>query len=240
MVRAGNFFFRYRDAVSPTVFLSLLLITRPVRPYGSAELDLALDAAGLLLAGTGQALRIAVIGYAYIVRAGGGRGRVYAEDLVTMGLFGVSRNPLYLGNLFIYGGLIVIWNSPWMYAVAGPFYLLLYRSIVAAEEVFLRAKFGEGYEAYCRDVPRWLPRLRRLRTSLQGMSFNWRRVILKDYGTVAAWTLTACLLFILERVAFESPASRGAAFWWIGAVMALIVVCWGAVRWLKLTRRLRA
>jgi len=239
VIRAGNFFFRRRDLVSPAVFLALLAITRPVRPFGSESLDRTMDALGILLTASGQALRVAVIGYAYILRAGGGRGHVYAEDLVTRGLFGTCRNPLYLGNLLIYTGLIVVWNSLWMYLLAIPFYLFLYGSIVSAEETFLESKFGSAYREYCRDVPRWIPDFSRLRESLEGMSFNWRRVILKDYGTVAAWALSACLLLILEAVTFETGAARVREIQILIGVIALVTALWALALWLKVSKRLR-
>ena len=157
LVRSGHFFFRYRDAILPGILLTLLLLTRPRRPFDSDELDGVMDAFGLLVICAGQVLRIGTIGYAYIVRGGKDR-RVYAEGLVTSGLFGTSRNPLYLGNLLIYAGLLIVWNNPWVYVVGGPFFVFLYRAIVAAEEEFLHAKFGPGFERYCRDVGTMDPR----------------------------------------------------------------------------------
>lgn len=230
--------FRYRDAVSPVVFLTLLVMTRPVRLLDSEGWDRALDGVGLLLASAGQALRVAVIGYAYIARGGKGR-RVHADDLVTSGLFAASRNPLYVGNLLVYAGLLVIWNSPLMYVVAVPFFLFLYRSIVAAEEAFLHARFGAAYERYCRNVGRWIPDLRRLPESLEGMSFNWRRVVLKDCGSIAAWTLTACLLLIMENLHFHGYAGSESSTWTLVGLMGSITAMWALARWLKLTRRLR-
>jgi protein-S-isoprenylcysteine O-methyltransferase Ste14 len=127
-----------------------------------------------------------------------------------------------------------------MYLLAIPFYLFLYGSIVSAEERFLGSKFGDGYREYCRDVPRWIPDFSRLRESLEGMSFNWRRVILKDYGTVAAWALTACLLLILEAVAFETGAVRDREIRILVGVIAVLTALWALARWLKVSKRLRS
>jgi len=239
LVRLGNFFFRWRDALSPVVLLSLLVVTRPWIPARGVAWDISLDVVGLLVAFTGQALRVAVVGYAYIVRGGKDR-EVYAEDLVTRGFFATSRNPLYVGNLLIYCGLMMVWNSPWMYLLAVPFYLLMYRSIVAAEEEFLLRKFGDAYRRYCQRVNRWMPDLRRLPEGLVGMAFNWRRVLLKEYGTIAAWTLTGGLLLVLERTASPPYQRRAGEIPWIVGGMVGIVLLWGVTRWLKLSRRLRA
>ena len=223
----------------PGVFLTLLVLTRPQRPLDSGALDAILDGLGLLLACAGQGLRIGTIGYTYIARAGKGR-RVDADRLVTSGFFAVSRNPLYFGNLLIYAGLLVVWNDPWAYAVGGPFIVFLYRSIVAAEEEYLHAKFGSAFEQYCRDVGRWIPDARRLRPAVAGMSFNWLRVVLVEYGTIAALTLTVSALLMVERLEFASYADRPVEILGLVAVMVTIVSLWGLTRWLKLSRRLRA
>ena len=216
-----------------------LVLTRPKRLLDSDALDSVMDSLGLLLICAGQILRIGTIGYAYIVRGGKVR-RVYAEGLVTSGLFATSRNPLYVGNLLIYAGLLVVWNNPWVYVLGGPFFVFLYRAIIAAEEDFLHAKFGPAFEGYCHDVGRWVPEPRRLRRAIAGMSFNWRRVVLKEYGTIAAWTLTVSALLIVEALEFASYADRTIEILRLLAVMVTLVSLWGLTRWLKLSRRLRA
>ena len=70
LVRYGNFLFRYRDAVFPATLVALFLLTRPEWPRGRDDYDTALDLTGVGFALLGQALRVAVIGYAYIIRGG--------------------------------------------------------------------------------------------------------------------------------------------------------------------------
>jgi hypothetical protein len=66
LVPVGNFFFRYRNAISPIVFCSLALISRPLIIAGNHRLDMFLDITGIVTALAGQLLRICVIGFAYI------------------------------------------------------------------------------------------------------------------------------------------------------------------------------
>jgi len=92
-----------------------------------------------------------------------GRGTPSPSDaprhLVTNGPFGVVRNPMIASEL------IVIWGEALYFASLGLFlYALLitlgaHWGVVRVEEPQLRKRFGEAYEAYCRRVPRWLPRL---------------------------------------------------------------------------------
>ena len=114
--RWGTFLFKYRDAVFPAVILATIVLTRPVFPGGSRTADLWLDLLGILVCAAGQALRITVIGYRYIVR-GGKNKQVHAEDLVTEGIFALARNPLYVGNIMVLFGLFIIWTAPLLYLI---------------------------------------------------------------------------------------------------------------------------
>jgi protein-S-isoprenylcysteine O-methyltransferase Ste14 len=238
LVRYGNFLFRYRNALFPVVLIALIAGFRPLYPRGSERLDNLLDVIGVLVALSGQALRVAVIGYVYIARGGKNR-QVYADGLVTEGFFAHSRNPLYLGNILVLLGLFIIHNSPWVYAIGIPFFLVGYMAIVAAEERFLRGKFGAGYDAYAAAVPRWLPRFAGIRVSLDGIRFNWRRVVLKEYGSTFAWTGGAIALMIHDTLTWFSYDERRVYIRGLLAAFALLAVGWGAVRYLKKSRRLR-
>lgn len=234
-IRCGQFLFRYRNAVFPLALLALFAGFRPVYPLGSERLDRWLDLLGLAVALAGQGLRAAVIGYAYI-RRGGRHGRVYADRLVTEGFFGHARNPLYLGNLLVLLGLFIIHNNPWVYALGGAFFLLAYSSIVAAEEAYLRTKFGEAYDAYCRRVNRWLPDLRGLGRSIEGMRFAWRRLVVKEYGSAYAWVATALGLLAYEAL---SGYERQRPYLIVLAVLlSLATAGWAAARYLKKGRLL--
>ena len=236
LVRYGNFLFRWRDAVFPAVLVALFALTRPAWPNGDARLDDLLDLAGVLLALAGQALRVATVGYAYIIRGGRDR-KVYAEELVTRGLFRHGRNPLYVGNLLILAGLLLVWNSPVAYALGVPFFLLGYVAIVAAEEAFLRGKFGAQYDAYCATVPRWGLRLRGLRASVADMTFNWSRVLVKEYGSAAYWIAGICLLQLADSLAHQPWRARPVYHAALAAAVPVVALLWGIARWLKKSRR---
>jgi protein-S-isoprenylcysteine O-methyltransferase Ste14 len=237
--RWGTFLFKYRDAVFPAVILAIIVVTRPRFPSGSRSADLWLNLLGILVAFSGQALRIAVIGYRYIVRGGKNR-RVHAEDLVTDGFFALSRNPLYVGNILVLFGLFIIWNTPLLYLIGVPFVLLGYMGIVAAEEAFLRRKFGADYDEYCRTTNRWIPDLRKARAAIDGIPFNWRRVLLREYGSWTAWIGTAGVLIIAESLYAASYQEEAVLINSILAVLAVVFVAWAITRWLKLNKRIRA
>ena len=238
LVRYGNFLFKYRNALFPLTLLALFFGFRPTYAVGDPEIDALSDAAGVLIALAGQSLRVAVIGYVYIIR-GGKNARIYAEDLVTGGFFAHCRNPLYAGNILVLLGLFLIHNNPWVYALGIPFFFSAYAAIVAAEEAYLRSKFGAAYDAYTRDVPRWVPRLHGLRESIAGMRFNWRRVVLKEYGSTFAWSATAIVLMARQTLLYSSYQERAGYMNALAATLGVLVLSYGLARYLKKTRRLR-
>jgi len=227
MIQVGAFIFRYRNVLGPVVLVLALVLSHPAYPFGRSDLNTLFDLVGVAVALMGQILRGATIGYQYIIRGGRNR-RVYAETLVDTGIFALCRNPLYVGNLLIAVGFTLVVHSYAFYFILLPGVAFAYIAIVAAEEAYLRQKFGQQYEDYMRRVPRWWPRLSRFPDAVAGFPFNWRRVIVKEYNTtfVLCATLT-CLYFWSEYSVVGSAAlpskvsAAGAAAVW--AVLYLAV-----------------
>ncbi len=236
LIAAGNFFFRYRNMLFPVFVLVTVLFCTPRFAFGDRTLDLWVDVAGAAIALTGQGLRMLTIGFEYIVR-GGRQGKVYAEDLVQGGVFAHSRNPLYLGNLLIIVGLAVMVHSLPLYLVGIPFFIFVYAGIIAAEEKFLREKFGAEYEAYCARVNRVWPNWKGFRRSIAGMRFNWRRLAIREYGTIFGLALAiigiraATLFQVLGK---EAGSDILSLLWWLVPVITAYV----CVRYLKKSGRL--
>lgn len=227
LVRVGDFFFKWRDLVFPGVLLGLFVGFRPgPGVFGSEPLPQAMAMAGLVLTACGLGLRFAAIGWAYIIR-GGKNKLVHAEDLVTGGYFATCRNPLYVGNILAYAGLFLVHGNPWVVVGGTAVFVFAYSAIVAAEEHFLRAKFGAAYEAYCAKVARWLPDFRQLRSSCSGMQFSATRSILKDYVTIFGAALaTLIILAVQNRQAGPDSGLwfRGLWFWTALAVLMTFLV----------------
>jgi protein-S-isoprenylcysteine O-methyltransferase Ste14 len=233
----GRFVFRYRDYLAPLGLILILLISRPQQLFSSERLDVWLDAVGLIVAACGQAVRIVVIGYAYIQR-GGANKRLAAKRLVCEGIYAHSRNPMYVGNFLLLAGLAIIYHSPLVYLVAFPVYLLAIWTIIKSEEEFLAQQFGREYADYCQRVNRFLPRLHGMRETLEGMGFDWPRVIRKEYGTTFAWTSVALGLIAWEQITWYGFAAAHDVLVALMTIWLGIVVLYGVARWLKKTHRL--
>jgi protein-S-isoprenylcysteine O-methyltransferase Ste14 len=152
---------------------------------------------GLFVTISGQAIRAATIGLAYIIRGGKDK-KVYAEELVTTGIFSHCRNPLYVGNILMLLGVGIISNSLIYVLVIMPVFIFIYHAIVLAEENYLRNKFGESFNAYCKRVNRWVPSFSHIARTFKSMKFNWRRWILKEYNTQFVWLSGIALILLLH------------------------------------------
>ena len=76
--------------------------------------------------------------------------------LVTAGIHGWTRNPIYLGMFLIFVGLSVGARSPWVLILTLPLALTIRYGVVAREEAYLERRFGAAYRAYKARVRRWL------------------------------------------------------------------------------------
>lgn len=76
-------------------------------------------------------------------------------DLVTGGLFAISRNPVFLGQALLLTG--IAFALPALATAAAPMlFLWSARSQIRSEEAVLLAAHGESYARYMREVPRWI------------------------------------------------------------------------------------
>ncbi len=76
------------------------------------------------------------------------------KNLVTTGPFALSRNPIYVGLLFLFVGFELALQS-WLVMLAIPL-LISIRFAIRKEEALLLKIFGKPYAAYCKKIPRFL------------------------------------------------------------------------------------
>ncbi len=234
MIKIGNFFFKYRNLLFIPLYLALFI---PSPEILTSSHHSWLLFSGLLITLSGQVLRGATIGLAYIER-GGKNKQVYASKLVTQGLFNHCRNPLYIGNIFMLLGVGILSNSLLYITVFIPAFLFIYQAIVLTEENFLRHKFGVEYENYCLRTHRWLPKLSGLRKTFESMQFNWRRWLAKEYNTQFVWLLglTFILLFKYPELSDYDTVIRNH---WLLLILPSLMLFYCSIRYLKKSKKLR-
>jgi len=120
----------------------LLADTVPVRTFGGV----------LLVAG----LALSALVIRHFRRAGTPVSPRHASRrLVVSGPYRFSRNPDYAGQALIVVGLGLLFDTPWVLIASVPALLIVRYGVVAREEEYLQARFGEEYAEYRRRVRRW-------------------------------------------------------------------------------------
>lgn len=80
--------------------------------------------------------------------------------LVTTALHRYVRNPMYIGVFGVLLGEVALFRAPILLAYAAFCFTAVYLFVIYYEEPTLHRQFGESYEEYRRNVPRWIPKLR--------------------------------------------------------------------------------
>lgn len=161
-----------------------------------AEEHLALQSirfVGLAFAILGLLMRIWSMGYL-----------LKKEELATAGPYGRTRNPLYVGTWAIGCGLALLAAWPFnlgLFLVFNVMFYFVYRAQIGIEEEMLTSIYGETYEEYCENVPRFFPSLT-----------PWRR------GALSRFSLTRAF----KNRAWEPVLG-------LGVLLALQVAMWGIV-----------
>lgn len=233
MIQIGNFFFKYRNQLFIILYLLLFLPSPPLfseDQFGRNFYWIPI-VLGLLVTVSGQIIRGATIGLAYIVRGGKDK-KVYADGLVTEGIFSHVRNPLYVGNILMLLGVGILANSLNFVAIVMPVFLFIYQCIVLAEEHFLRGKFGEGFIEYTHHVHRWIPNFSGLGGTFSSMNFKWKRWLIKEYNTQFVWLcgIALILLFKYPHFTHDDDNLRN-----ILAIMSVLVfaIYYFSIRYMK-------
>jgi len=144
----------------PLLFLAALLIGFVAdrllpSPFPVPGIDLVgwIIGGSLILSG----LALAATGIHNFSRAGTSvRSIKPTRALVTTGIHGWTRNPIYLGMFLLYGGISVAARSPWILVLTAPLAIVIRYGVVAREEAYLERRFGDAYREYKARVRRWL------------------------------------------------------------------------------------
>ena len=143
-----SFLFKKRSYTPVPIVIAVIYYSQPYKPFWIY---------GVLLISLGEIIRFNA------VRHAGGRTRttnVGAKSLCTSGPYSRTRNPLYIGNLFIYSGMVFFAGGMYMVELLTfvmVYFIFQYSMIISLEEEKLSILFGKDYLLYKYNVPRLLP-----------------------------------------------------------------------------------
>jgi protein-S-isoprenylcysteine O-methyltransferase Ste14 len=126
-----------------------LALTAPLAEPHPAWIALRFIGLGLMVLG----LLMRIWSFGYLLKR---------EELATAGPYGRTRNPLYVGTWLIGCGLMLNAAAPYNLALLAAYNVLfyfIYRAQIGIEEEMLRDIFKAAFDEYCRNVPRFFPRV---------------------------------------------------------------------------------
>jgi protein-S-isoprenylcysteine O-methyltransferase Ste14 len=194
----GRLFFSNRFFFSLLIALMAACVVHPHLSWSAGGMEKPLS---LLLVILGIGLRSLASGFA-------GRHTRTADiegpSLTTGGPYAFVRNPIYSGSMVLGLGVVGLVGSWIMLIPYGMVFALFYFCIIPAEEQFLLRTFGDQYQRYCDNVPRFFPRLRPW-SKAERACFDWKsalgewRVVLAVVGILLFFVLSSLVSTSLER-----------------------------------------
>ena len=141
-----------------------VLVWAPYRLLSSSPASSQLGSAGLrYLGGVPILLGAAIILWCAWDFTFAGKGTPAPIDppkrLVVRGLYRHVRNPMYVGVLSVITGEALLFQSLALIEYAAVVFVFTYLFVIFYEEPTLSRKFGESYNNYRKQVPRWIPRI---------------------------------------------------------------------------------
>lgn len=192
MAGISNKLFSYRS-YTPIPFIILLVIF--------AKPTITSLVVGFIIAFFGEFLRLWGVSWAGSeTRTTGGVGGSF---LIISGPFAYIRNPLYIGNILLYVGIgLMSWALfPYLQVAALIFFTFQYHFIVLEEEGYLIDEFSD-YSEYCKQVPRFYPRLTPYKNSLvQQPPFSLKAGLRSEQRSLQAFlgvTLIIVIIWIVQ------------------------------------------
>lgn len=187
---SGNTLFRYRGQI-PVVLFLLAIPTVFFTDYAPiAKFDwcywvlLGVSAAVSFL---GLVIRAIAIGTSNKNTSGRNTKEQVADALNTKGIYSTMRHPLYVGNYFMWIGIVMYTMNIWFILLVSLAFWLYYERIMFAEERFLERKFGQEYLDWSLKVPAFIPSWKNYEKT--EIPFSMKTIMRREYSGVTATIL---------------------------------------------------
>lgn len=196
----GNFLFKYRGQLPVVLFLISVpavyftnydfLNENPILYY------LLLSFCGLV-SFAGQIIRAIAIGTSNKNTSGRNTKEQVAEALNTKGIYSTVRHPLYLGNYFMWIGIVMFTFNIWFILCVSLLFWVYYERIMFAEERFLERKFGESYLNWSLKVPAFWPGFKNYEKG--EIPFSMKTILRREYSGVTATILGFVFVDVMRQ-----------------------------------------
>jgi len=83
------------------------------------------------------------------------------KKLITSGPYGIVRNPMMEGQFLFFAGIGFLLDLMAIFLILPILIFAIHLFTVYVEESDLKRRFGQEWEIYCKNVPRWIPKLKK-------------------------------------------------------------------------------
>ena len=183
--KSGNFLFRKRGQIPAILFLlviPVLYFTDVSAISSNARTFLTLVA--ITISTVGFVIRAIAIGTTPKGTSGRNTSEQVAESLNHTGIYSITRHPLYLGNYFMWIGIVIFTYNLYFIVLVSLGFWLYYERIMFAEERFLEKKFGQTYLDWSLTVPAFFPDFKKYQKG--NIPFSMTSILRREYSGVLA------------------------------------------------------
>jgi len=217
-IKWGDFLFRFRSFTPLPLILMAFLV---FNPKDLGKYNLVITLAGMSVTILGQLIRIVVVGFSQPGTSGREK-FLKADQLNESGLYSITRNPLYLGNILIYLGLLLVFSNPFALVLLVLFLILQYYFIILAEEYYLQDKYGPEYSQYAERVPRLIPRFKAYSKAI--LKFDLKKVVFKENDSVFNQVVMFILILVFKEYKFSGRVDRVLIYILASAVLIVLYI----------------
>lgn len=197
--RQGNTLFKYRSSLPiPFAIVGIIMYLYHIHFLHKEENSLTFEIGCLIVGLVGQGIRAITLGHTPKGTSGRNTTVQVAEKLNTKGMYSIMRNPLYLGNYFMWFSLIIFIDIHWFSIFYIMCFWIYYERIIFAEENFLRKKYGEPYVKWTMKTPIFFPRFYGWKKP--SLPFSLKNVLKREYSGFFALFFCFSIFNIAENI----------------------------------------
>lgn len=222
----GNKLFKYRGQIPVILFLMAV----PVIYFTNVDCILKNDTLfyvclgiSALLSLSGQIIRAIAIGTSNKNTSGRNTQEQVAEALNTKGIYSTVRHPLYLGNYFMWIGIVCFTFNIYFIIIVSLLFWIYYERIMFAEERFLERKFGDSYVNWSNRVPAFWPSMKNYEKGT--IPFSFKTILRREYSgisaTVLGFVFVAAVREFFQKNTLEHPMCY--VYWIVGALLFSLI-----------------
>ncbi len=204
--KSGNTLFKYRGQIPVVLFIFAVPIIYFTDTSWLTEQQFQIATyLAIAVSFFGFIFRAYAIGTTPKGTSGRNTAKQVAESLNTTGIYACVRHPLYVGNYFMWIGIVAFTFNVYYIVLVSLAFWIYYERIMFAEERFLERKFGQQYLDWSMKVPAFIPAFKNYVPSTTPFSFI--TVLRREYtgilATVFSFTFIDNLRYFFQTDGFD-------------------------------------